>query len=134
MDYLLSRTIIFYPEFDKNAEKPDCDKIVVEFNTPTLTIMQRLRPKTKNTAIVSLDGKIDHTELSIEDDETAILRDMLKSVTNLSYSYDGKNKSYIRNAQDLMAAPKFFEPLRKEIITKAREIMQDSDVDEKNSE
>jgi hypothetical protein len=134
MDYQLSKTVIFYPEFDHNADKADCDKIVVELNNPTLTIMQRLKPKTKSTAIVNLDGKTDHMELSIEDDESAILRDMLKSVTNISFSYGGKEKNYIRNAQDLMAAPKFFEPLRKEIIAKAREILRESDVDEKNSE
>ncbi len=135
MEYQLSKTITFYPEFDHNAEKADVDKIVVEYNNPTLTIMQRLKPKTKSTAIVSLDGKIDHTELTIDDDESAILREMLKSISsNVVYTYDGKTKNYIRNATDLMAAPKFFEPLRKEIIAKAREILRDTDIDEKNSE
>jgi hypothetical protein len=70
-------------------------------------------------------------EIIIERDSVAILKEMLISITNCSYT-DEEKEHAVTGAQDLINAPVEFEPLLKEIVYEFERLLAGKGIDEKN--
>jgi hypothetical protein len=132
MNIQLSKNITFVPEFNGNKTATEAEQIIVTLRNPSMATKQKLAPHTTSKAVTNLKGQIDHMEVDIESDDASVLREMLISVTNCSYQYDGDEKKFIKCAADFANAPVDYDGLRKEIVGKALEILNKADIDEKN--
>jgi len=71
-------------------------------------------------------------EITVEKDETTTVKEMLVSISGCSYSEKGGKPVFIVSAQDLLNAPIQFEPLLKEIVDEFDNILDHSEINEKN--
>jgi hypothetical protein len=128
----ISKEGTFIPEFNGNKNLPAADQITVRYRTPTVAIKNRCRRKPQAKGIASANGSLDRMEIVIEKDDVATLNEMLVSISGCLFG-DGSGKTnLIANAQDLINAPIVFEPLMKEIIEEFNDILDHSEIDEKN--
>jgi len=133
MRVTVSKTISFIPEFNGNRSLPATDQIVVKLKNPTIAIKERCRDQSETTARADPQGRIDHIDIQLRTDENTILREMVDSISGCEYD-DGEKTAAITNAKTLNEAPVDFSPLREEIVKKCKEILEKSEVNEKNSE
>jgi hypothetical protein len=131
MRLTISNEGVFIPSFNKNKELPETDQIRVLYRVPTVAIKNRCIQKPQTKGIASADGRIEHMEILLEKDSVAMLKEMLISISNCSYT-DGKHECVITNTQDLINAPVAFEPLLKEIASEFELILAGQGIDEKN--
>jgi hypothetical protein len=123
---------VFIPAFNSNKELPATDQISVRYRTPTVAIKNRCRKQPQAKGISGADGSIDHIEITVEKDSVTTLSEMLVSISNCSYGGPGERDKAIVSAQDLVNAPVAFEPLLKEIVAEFDDILDHSELDEKN--
>jgi hypothetical protein len=132
MNLEISKEGVFIPEFNGNKKLAATDQITARYRTPTVAIKNRCRTKPHTKGIASANGSIDHMEITLEKDETAMVKEMLVSISGCSYSENGGKIVPIVSAQDLFNAPIQFEPLLKEIVAEFNDILDHAGIDEKN--
>jgi hypothetical protein len=132
MNLEISKEGVFIPEFNGNKNLPVTDQIMVRYKIPTVTIKNRCRKKPQAKGIASTNGNIDHMEITVEKDETTTVKEMLVSISGCSYSEKGGKPVLIISAQDLFNAPIQFESLLKEIVDEFDNILDHSEINEKN--
>jgi len=127
----LDREGVFIPSFNGNKNLPEMDKVIVRYKNPTLSIINRCRKKPTAKGIANASGGIDHMEIIIEKDDVTTIRELLVSISNCSYTMDGK-ENHIVSANDLFNAPVQFSPLYKEIGVEFDRILDNAEISEKN--
>jgi len=133
MQLTIDKEGVFIPSFNGNKELSSTDQITVRYKTPTVTIKNRCRSKTKAKGISSPDGKMEHIEIIVEKDDITALNEMLISISNCSYrEKDSDKKISITSAKDLLDAPIDFEPLLKEILEEFNNVLDKGEINEKN--
>jgi len=132
MNLEIAKEGVFIPEFNGNKNLPSTDQITVRYKIPTVSIKNRCRKKPQAKGIASTNGNIDHMEITVEKDETTTVKEMLVSISGCSYSEKGGKPVFIVSAQDLLNAPIQFEPLLKEIVDEFDNILDHSEINEKN--
>jgi hypothetical protein len=123
---------VFIPAFNGNKELPATDQISVRYRAPTVAIKNRCRKNPQTKGIAAADGRLEHMEIVIENDDLATVNEMLISIANCSYSGDGGKDCVIAGAKDLANAPLAFEPLLKEIAREFNSLLDHAEIDEKN--
>jgi len=133
MKLTIDKEGVFIPSFNGNKKLAVSDQIAVRYRIPTVTIKKRCRSKTTSKGIASPEGKMDHIEIVVEKDDITTLNEMLISVSNCSYCERDSNKNHaINSVQDLLDAPIVFEPLMKEILEEFNNVLDHSEINEKN--
>lgn len=128
----VSKEFIFVPEFNGNKNAPECDRIVVRIKNPTLAVKARIAAHPETVARADTKGVVEGIDIRLKSNDDMIIREMLLSIEGLEYESDG-NRTAVKNAAALFAAPVEFEPLRNEIASECNRILSGSEVSRKNS-
>lgn len=127
----LSKTITFIPEFNRNAELPADEQIIVTLKNLSVSEKERIRNKNRPKLHLDKDGALQGMDMEFAADKDALLSAMVQRIDNLTVEDPTGKSTPITNIAQLRSAPMELHGLLDEIYQKCTSIMNET-FDQKN--
>lgn len=122
---------IYYPEWNKNLELPEEERVSIEWKYPDISKSNVLNPRPTFKTVLDMDGKFKETTTETKTDYTYILREMVVSFRGLSYRKGGIEKK-VATVSQLFEAPSLFSGLIDDVGKFLKKKLEESEIAEKN--
>ena len=123
---------LFYPEWNKNLELPEGERVCFEWKYPDTAKAKTLNPHPLFVSHLDADGRFTETTTEMQTDYTYILREMVVAIRGLGYRKGGNEKKVATVSQLFEAPSMVTKGLIEEVGSFLKKKLDESEITEKN--